>query len=219
MSASQKTTHYNLPIYAGTDVTGWLSGFNPAMEAIDAALFAINQTAEDANGTAAGAKSSAQQAITSAQATAELVVRLNNSVTELANKTVFHSVDFTVADGTVFAGESNKDNSLSMVYVNIYGTSTIPSSYTVNGVQFHEIANCNEKLCSTVLSGSVASNFSGSARGIGLIPVKIGDSNTITSLACFYDNSAKKTRFGISYAGTVKVNDSGSSCANITFIK
>lgn len=219
MSASQKTTHYNLPIYAGADVTGWLSGFNPAMQAIDAALFVINQTAEGANGTAASAESSAQQAINSAQATADLVVRLNNSVTELTNKTVFHNVAFTVADGTVFAGETNKDNSLSMVYVNIYGTTSIPSSYTVNGVQFHEIANCDEKLSSTVLRGSVATNFSGSARGIALIPVKIGDSNTISSLACFYDNTAKKTRFGISYAGTVKVNDSGSSCANITFTK
>lgn len=219
MSASQKTTHYNLPIYAGADVTGWLSGFNPAMQAIDAALFVINQTAEGANGTAASAESSAQQAINSAQATADLVVRLNNSVTELTNKTVFHNVAFTVSDGTVFVGETNKDNSLSMVYVSIYGTTSIPSSYTVNEVQFHEIANCDEKLCSTVLSGSVATNFSGSARGIGLIPVKIGDSNTISSLDCFYDNTAKKTRFGISYAGTVKVNDSGSSCANITFTK
>lgn len=219
MSASQKTRHYNLPIYAGSDVTGWLTGFNPAMQAIDTALFNINQTAEDANGTAAGAEASAQQAITSAQATAELVVRLNNSVTELMGKTVFHGVPFTVADGTVFAGDSNKDNSLSMVYVNIYGATNIPSKYTVNGVQFHEIASCEEKLCSTVLSGSVASNFSGSARGIGLIPIKIGDSNTVTSIGCFYDNSAKKTRFGISYNGTVKVNESGSSCANITFRK
>ena len=219
MSASQKTTHYNLPIYAGADVTGWLSGFNPAMKAIDAALFAINQTADDAKGTAAGAESSAQQAISSAQATADLVVRLNNSVTELTNKTVFHNVPFTVADGTVFAGDTNKDNSLSMIYVSIYGTDNIPSRYSVNGVQFHEIANCDEKLISTVLSGSVATNFSGSARGIGLIPVKIGDSNTISSLACFYDNAAKKTRFGISYEGTVKVNNSGSSCANITFRK
>lgn len=219
MSASQKTTHYNLPIYAGTDVTGWLSGFNPAMQAIDAALFAINQTAEDANGTAAGAESDAQQAISSAQATADLVVRLNNSVTELANKTVFHNIAFTVADGTVFAGETNKDNSLSMVYMNIYGSSGIPSSYTVNDVQFHEIANCDERLCTTILSGTVSSGFTGSARGVGLIPVKIGNSNTISSVACFYDNSAKKTRFGIAYAGIVKVNDSGSSCANFTFTK
>ena len=217
MSASQKTTHYNLPIYAGTDVTGWLSGFNPAMQAIDAALFNINQAAEDANGTAAGAEASAQQAITSAQATANLVVQLSNTVTELVNKTIFHRVLFTEAAGVSCGGVTNKDGSFSSILIGVYGKQNIASSYTVNGIAFHELGNCDEKLCSRVLSGSTNNGFTGAPLGIGYIPLKIGEENSSNGIGCFYDNNAKKTRFGITTALQVRINDSNSSCANISF--
>lgn len=217
MSATQKTTHYELPIYASGDETGWLSGFNPAMQKIDTTLFGINQTAEDANGTAAEAEASAQQAISSNQATANLLAQTNNTVAGLVNKLTFHRVYFTEASGVSFAGESNIDGSLSSIIISIYGKDTIPSSYTVNGTAFHELANCDEKITNTVLSGNVANGFTGSPKGIGYIPLKIGEENSTNGIGCFYDNNAKKTRFGITTASTVKANDSNSSCANITF--
>lgn len=217
MSATQKTTHYDLPIYASGDETGWLSGFNPAMQAIDMALFNINQTAEDANGTATEAKTNAEQAINSNQATANLLAQTNNTVAGLVNKLTFHRVNFTEASGVSFAGESNNDGSLSSIIISIYGKDNIPSSYTVNGIAFHELANCDEKLSNTVLSGNVTNGFTGSPKGIGYIPLKIGAENSTNGIGCFYDNNAKKTRFGITTASTVKINDGYSSCANITF--
>lgn len=35
MSATQKTTNYQLPIFVGTDIPSWLTDFNGAMEKID----------------------------------------------------------------------------------------------------------------------------------------------------------------------------------------
>lgn len=193
MSATQKTTHYELPIYASGDETGWLSGFNPAMQKIDTTLFGINQTAEDANGTAAEAEASAQQAISSTQATANLLAQTNNTVTGLVNKLTFHSVSFDRPDlGAIIIGESNADNSLSVIYVNLTSTEGIASSYTVNGVHFYEFGSCSEKLCNNVLSGSVANGFTGVMKQIGYLPCKVGDTNEVNGFKCFYDNIAKK---------------------------
>lgn len=218
MSASQKTTHYELPIYASEDETGWLSGFNPAMLAIDTALFNINQAAEDANGTAAGAEANAQQAITSTQATANLLSQTNNTVTGLVNKLTFHRVSFDRPDlGAIIIGESNADNSITVISVNLTSTDGINSSYTVNGVHFYEFGNCAEKLCNNVLSGSVTNGFTGVMKQVGYFPCKVGDTNEVNGFKCFYDNVAKRTRFGFEASRLVKVNDSGSSFANMTF--
>lgn len=38
MSATQKTTNYQLPIFVGTDIPSWLTDFNSAMNKIDVAI-------------------------------------------------------------------------------------------------------------------------------------------------------------------------------------
>ncbi len=62
MSASGKTTNYDLGIYVGTDVTDWLGTFNGNMNKIDAQMkvnangvASANQTAGEANSTATAA--------------------------------------------------------------------------------------------------------------------------------------------------------------------
>nr|DAS60615.1 MAG TPA: hypothetical protein [Caudoviricetes sp.] len=62
MSASEKTTNYDLGIYVGTDVTDWLGTFNGNMNKIDAQMkvnangvASANQTAGKANSTATAA--------------------------------------------------------------------------------------------------------------------------------------------------------------------
>lgn len=44
MSATQKTTNYQLPIFVGTDIPSWLTDFNGAMEKIDIAVKQANQS-------------------------------------------------------------------------------------------------------------------------------------------------------------------------------
>lgn len=218
MSASQKTSHYNLPIYAGSDVTGWLTGFNPAMQTIDTALFNINQTAEDANGTAAGAESSAQQAISSTQATANLLAQTNNTVTSMVNKLTFSRLEFARPNtGAIIIGETNGDNSITNIMINLTSTDGLPSPYTVNGTNFHEFGSCDAKVCNNVLSGSETTGFTGTMKQIGYLPVSSGGREETFGFTCFYDNTAKKTRFGIRSGNDIKVNSSGTSSANITF--
>lgn len=62
MSATGKTTNYDLGIYVGTDVTDWLGTFNGNMNKIDAQMkvnangvASANQTAGEANSTATAA--------------------------------------------------------------------------------------------------------------------------------------------------------------------
>lgn len=62
MSASQKTTNYELPVYAPTDVTSWLTDFNGAMNKIDAQMKTNENDATDAMSKAASAVSTANAA-------------------------------------------------------------------------------------------------------------------------------------------------------------
>lgn len=66
MSASGKTTNYELGIYVGTDITDWLGTFNGNMNKIDAQMkvnangvASANQTAGEANSTATEASEKA----------------------------------------------------------------------------------------------------------------------------------------------------------------
>lgn len=216
MSASQKTSHYNLPIYAGADVTGWLSGFNPAMQAIDTALFNINQTAEDANGTAEGAEASAQQAISSAQATANLLAQTNNTVTSLVNKLTFNQIQLNSTHAaSLVKGESNSDYSITILRVGFSEPTESGGDYTLNEKQIYELCSYDGKLVNNVVSGTSSTGFTGVAKTIANIPVSVSGNERVVGIRCFYDNVAKKTRFGIETNGTLKAI--GSSCANVIF--
>lgn len=46
MSATQKTTNYQLPIFVGTDIPSWLTDFNGAMEKIDTAVKQASMTGD-----------------------------------------------------------------------------------------------------------------------------------------------------------------------------
>ena len=73
MSASGKTTNYELGIYVGTDVTDWLGTFNGNMNKIDA------QMKVNANGVAS-AKQIAGEANSTATDASEKVGTLNTNV-------------------------------------------------------------------------------------------------------------------------------------------
>lgn len=56
MSATNKTTYYELPIFIGTDTPSWLGDWNTAMTAIDTAINKVNTAASAAQSTADSAK-------------------------------------------------------------------------------------------------------------------------------------------------------------------
>ena len=83
MSSTNKTSHYELSQFIGTDKPAWLTDYNGDMLKIDTGLAAAAAEASGAQGTATSAASAAQaaqntanQAVTSAQANAEDLTEL-----------------------------------------------------------------------------------------------------------------------------------------------
>ena len=66
MSSTNKTAHYNLPQFIGSDIPTWLGDFNSAMTAIDSGINAAATSASGAATTAAQASTDAAAAASSA---------------------------------------------------------------------------------------------------------------------------------------------------------
>lgn len=90
MSASQKTTNYELPVYAPTDVTSWLTDFNGAMNKIDAQMKLNEDDATDAMSKAANAVSTANAASTTATQAKTLAEQLQAELDELKAKVLVY---------------------------------------------------------------------------------------------------------------------------------
>lgn len=76
MSATNKTTNIELPLFIGTDVPSWLTDWNGAMTNIDSHIATAVSTASGAAATAEAASESAAQ-------TAQGLVSTNNTVSSL----------------------------------------------------------------------------------------------------------------------------------------
>lgn len=91
MASTNKTTHYDLPQWIGTDKPTFLGDFNAAFNTIDATMYTADSNATNAVSTANQANSTAGEANTAVQSLTE-TVNDNTSkivtVTNLANSTV-----------------------------------------------------------------------------------------------------------------------------------
>ena len=88
MSHTNKTTHYNLPQFIGSDKASWLGDLNPAFSTIDNEMYAINTTATNADSKADSAQASADNGIALAQQAINNSTNLENKIkTEKLNAT------------------------------------------------------------------------------------------------------------------------------------
>lgn len=78
MSATQKTTNYQLPIFVGTDIPSWLTDFNSAMEKIDTAIKDASTTGGVTKSYVDGIRDELQSSIT------QLTTKVNNLETTIA---------------------------------------------------------------------------------------------------------------------------------------
>lgn len=90
MAASQKTTNFELPVYAPTDVTSWLTDFNGAMNKIDAQMKLNEDDATDAMSKAANAVSTANAASTTATQAKTLAEQLQAELNALKAKVLVY---------------------------------------------------------------------------------------------------------------------------------
>lgn len=109
MSSTNKTSHYNLPQFIGSDIPTWLGDFNSAMTAIDSGINAAATSASGAATTAAQAASSATSAYNAAAAAqksaddAAAAVTTEQTRAEAAEKTIADSIPSTIVSTTLYA--------------------------------------------------------------------------------------------------------------------
>lgn len=116
MSSTNKTSHYNLPQFIGSDIPTWLGDFNSAMTAIDSGINAAATsasgaatTAEQASTDAAAAQASANSAINSAAAASQAASDAAAAVTtereraEAAETAITNSIPSTTVNMTLYA--------------------------------------------------------------------------------------------------------------------
>ena len=116
MSSTNKTSHYNLPQFIGSDIPTWLGDFNSAMTAIDSGINAAATSAsgaatqaEQASTDAAAAASSATSAYNAAAAAQQSANDAMEAVTteqtraEAAEKKIADSIKSTTVSTTLYA--------------------------------------------------------------------------------------------------------------------
>ena len=109
MSSTNKTSHYNLPQFIGSDIPTWLGDFNSAMTAIDSGINAAATSASGAATTAAAAASSATSAYNAAAAAqksaddASAAVTTEQTRAEAAEKKIADDMKSTTVSTTLYA--------------------------------------------------------------------------------------------------------------------
>ena len=119
MSHTNKTTHYNLPQFIGSDKASWLGDLNPAFNTIDSKMYAINTTATDADSKADSAQASADNGIALAQ-------QANSDINELTTKLQ------SVAKNINFMGFDNVEHTCYTRYIKELGILSFWGGYTFN---------------------------------------------------------------------------------------
>lgn len=116
MSSTNKTSHYSLPQFIGSDIPTWLGDFNSAMTAIDSGMNAAATSASGAATTAAQASTDAAAAASSATSAynaaaaaqqsadnAAAAVTTEQTRAEAAEKTITDSIPSTIVSTTLYA--------------------------------------------------------------------------------------------------------------------
>lgn len=119
MSHTNKTTHYNLPQFIGSDKASWLGDLNPAFNTIDGELYAINTTATNADSKADSAQASADNGIALAQ-------QANSNINKLTTKLQ------SVTKNINFMGFDNVEHTCYTRYIKELGILSFWGGYTFN---------------------------------------------------------------------------------------
>lgn len=135
MSATNKTTYYELPIFIGTDTPSWLGDWNNAITNIDTAINGVDTKAESAVSKANTAQSSADANTQQLEATNAEVATLKKAVQNYDSILDFSEVHVAInpnnvasKSGVYMAQNSNKTLNKIMVSV-VLSTMTNPTSY------------------------------------------------------------------------------------------
>lgn len=135
MASTNKTTHYNLPLFVGTDKPTWLGDFNSAMQALDAAIYEAEQAATaaqsqatSANATATSANSNATTAISNASQALTIASGQPTTIGKTLTENSFGGATISSFNGEI---AFNTNGNLAQLFLSIAVTGTINEGSTV----------------------------------------------------------------------------------------
>ena len=135
MSATNKTTYYELPIFIGTDTPSWLGDWNNAITTIDTAINGVDTKTESALSKANSAQASSDANTQQLQSTNEEVATLKKAVQNYDSILDFSEVHVAInpnnvasKSGVYMAQNRNKTLNKIMISV-ILSQLTNPTSY------------------------------------------------------------------------------------------
>ena len=206
MSSTNKTTHYDLPQWIGTDKPTFLGDLNGAFSTIDTQLYTAVTNAENANNnasSAAGAVSNMQNDVNNLktwQTTASSAISgLQNSVTNLTPN-IGQTNTLVTGLGTFLQGSNpviNANNSSerlitigSLKLLNIFGSMDITYDGTPNASQINETMNglvlqnlFSKYSINTGRSFYMIGNcYAYTSNGNQIFPIRLGSDGTNTKL-------------------------------------
>lgn len=165
MAHTNQTPHFDLPQFLGTDKASWIGDINPAMLAIDTALFKVETDSSDAASNASAAQQSAQAAETAAELAQTEAETATEGVASL--KTRVDSI--TTEVGTLSAGQTSQGASISTLQSDV-------SALQTDVQNAEQLANAAQQTATSAQStavnaknsaDSITSQFSSSILGIG----------------------------------------------------
>lgn len=86
MATTNKTPHYNLPQWVGTDITSWMGDLNPAFSTIDTNIFTAVSSAANAQRIASNASTTANSVASDVTANTNSINKLNTNVDVLTQQ-------------------------------------------------------------------------------------------------------------------------------------
>lgn len=121
MSATNKTTYYELPIFIGTDTPSWLGDWNNTMDKIDTAINGVNTKAQSAANTANTASGKADANTESITAMQTEIQTLKTAVQNYDNILNFNPVNLAInpnncADGSAAYIVQNANKTLNKIW-------------------------------------------------------------------------------------------------------
>lgn len=225
MSATNKTTYYELPIFIGTDVPSWLGDWNNAMNAIDSALNTVKTSADSATNIANTAEGKSDANTESINALNAEIQTLKAAVQNYDAILNFNPVNLAINPNNLNAGSAafmvqNTNKTLNKLYFSCVIKNSISNpvvyNYTEEGgatTNFIELFTVEDNCFN--LNQSSLPNYQ-TALTLGLLTFYSSDGETSASnyIRAWYDGAT--THFGWS-TGRQITSLAGNICyGNIT---
>lgn len=186
-SSTNKTTHYELSQFVGSDKPSWLNDINGDMSKIDAAINTAKTTADTASTTATNAGTAAESAQTTANTAvtnaAAAQTTANGAVSSIGTLANLETLEKTNLVGAINEVVNNVVNADTVSTVKSYSTSFSDAKYKLK----HAHAETN------IFSGNIAS---GNQIQIDTTWAAIG---VFSFMVVEFFNSTLNTRFSVIY--------------------